>query len=446
VGRVGAFLEVPRRLPSPRPARLRVLDWKPFEPGLSDGDARQQAARCMDCGVPFCHSGCPLGNRIPEWNEAAHRGDWKRALQLLHATNNFPEFTGRICPAPCEASCVLAPTSAPVAIEALERAIVERGWSEGWITPLPAPPNGRRVAVVGSGPAGLAAAQQLARRGHTVTVFEKDDRPGGLLRYGIPDFKLDRALVDRRLEQLRGERIAFRCGVALGRDVSLAELQAGHDAVVLAVGAGRARDLPLPGRERAGVHLAMDYLVGANRVVAGDRAAPPIDAAGLNVVVLGGGDTGADCVGTAHRQGAASVTQIDVAPAPPEHRLADNPWPELPRTRRDSSSHAEGGERRWDLRTERFEGDERVRGVLGRTGSGVPFGLPAQLVLIAAGFVGIDRDAATHLGVRSLLSSPTYERAPGVFACGDARLGPSLVVSAIAEGRACAAAVDASLG
>jgi len=446
MGRPGAFLDVPRTLPKPRSTRLRVLDWRPFEPGLADADAREQGSRCMDCGVPFCRSGCPLGNRIPEFNDAVYRVDWEEAAHVLHSTNNFPEFTGRICPAPCESSCVLALHEAPVTIESIERAIADRGWEQGWIKPQPAETaTGRTVGVVGSGPAGLAAAQQLARRGHAVTVYERDDRPGGLLRYGIPDFKLDRAVLDRRLQQLVAEGVTFVTGCALGTDVTLDELRHRHDAVVLAVGAGRARELSIPGHELDGVHLAMDYLVAANRVVAGDLAPSPISAEGLDVVVLGGGDTGADCVGTAHRQGAKSVTQIDVVAKPPERRDPDaNPWPQQPRTLRTGSSHREGGRRAWSMRSERFEGVRRVQAVSGRSDDGEPFRLEAGLVLIAAGFVGVDGATASHLalGDERLIAATEWSVEPGVFACGDARLGPTLVVQAIAEGRSCADAVD----
>lgn len=450
MGRPGAFLEIPRRLPTPRSPRLRVLDWRPFEPGLGDAAAKEQGARCMDCGVPFCHSGCPLGNPIPEFNDAVYRGDWQEASRLLHTTNSFPEFTGRICPAPCESSCVLALQEAPVTIESIERAISDRGWQHGWIRPQPVDrQTGRTVAVVGSGPAGLAAAQQLARQGHGVTVYERDDRPGGLLRYGIPDFKLDRSLLDRRLAQLEAEHVRFVTGCALGADVSLDELKERHDAVVLAVGAGRPRELAVPGRELAGIHPAMEYLVASNRVVAGDLEQSPIHAADLDVVVLGGGDTGADCVGTAHRQGARSVTQIDVMPQPPERRDDDsNPWPERPRTLRTGSSHREGGRRAWSMRTERFEGVQQVQAVSGHTDDGEAFRLDAGLVLIAAGFVGVDEATASHLGLGQVGPIPATEWSvePGVFACGDARLGPTLVVQAIAEGRDCAEAVGAWLG
>ncbi len=448
------------------------MDWKEvYEPG-DKNVLRRQAGRCMDCGVPFCMQGCPLGNPIPDFNDRLWRGQWASAWRRLDATNNFPELTGRLCPAPCEAACVLGLDGAPITIEHVEKELAERAWAEGWVAPRPAPPRlrtGKRVAIVGSGPAGLACAQQLARAGHRSIVYEASDRPGGLLRYGIPDFKLAKAVIDRRLAQLTAEGVEVRCGVHVGADPTWAALAADHDAVVLAIGAGRPRDLAVPGRELAGVMLAMDYLEDANRVVAGDRPAAAHDVAGQRVIILGGGDTGSDCLGTALRQGAASVTQIELLPTPPEARAADNPWPTWPLVFRTSSSQEEGGERGFALRTTELVGvdgrltavrAERLAAAPGTAGrhpgelfaTGATVELPCDRLILALGFTGPAVGAlTTELGV-GLTARGTIAvdagyatAAPGVFACGDAHHGASLIVWAIAHGREAARAVDSYL-
>lgn len=462
MGNPTGFLEVDRLLARYRPVEERVRDWREFEVPAGAEALRKQASRCMDCGVPFCHKGCPLGNVIPEWNDLVYKGRWREASDALHATNNFPEFTGRICPAPCEASCVLALSGAPVTIREVERQIVDRGFDEGWITPVIAPRRtGKRVAVVGSGPAGLAAAQELARRGHDVTVFERDSEPGGLLRWGIPDFKLEKARVARRVAQLEAEGVVFRCGVRVGEDLSARELRAGFDAVCLAIGARQPRDLDAPGRALAGVHFAMDYLT-----LEADRAAGRYDAADKDVLILGGGDTGADCLGTAIREGARSVTQWELLPRPPDERGADNPWPQWPMVYRSSPAHSEGGERDFGVMTVGLEddGEGRVAGVRavrvtrGDDGALTPvegseFTVPAQRVLLAMGFVGVE--PAPWLAELGVSRTPRGNIAvgddgvstgvDGVFACGDARRGASLVVWAIREGRDAARVIDATL-
>lgn len=429
-------------------------------------EMRAQGERCMDCGVPTCMAGCPLGNLIPDWNDLVSRNGWREALDLLHATNNFPEFTGYTCPAPCEPACVLARDREAVSIKAIERAIVDMGWQEGWIVPEPpASRSGHRVAVVGSGPAGLACAQQLARVGHAVTVFERDDVPGGLMVLGIPDFKIAKPRVARRIAQMSTEGVVFRTGQAVGRDVSLAGLRDGFDAVCLAIGAGCPRELRLPGRDLAGVHLAMDYLTGENWRQSGRGEGVPIDARGLRVLVLGGGDTGADCVATAHRQGAASVTQVSIREAQPDERPPGNPWPEWPRTRRRSYAIEEGGEELFGLDSAGFvdlDGDgrvdamrlERVRWTydehhrrVARTVVDAEVLLPADLVLIAVGFAGPDLGPVGADGLACGRGTIGTDAAmmtamPGVFAAGDARRGPSLVVWAIAEGREAARQID----
>jgi glutamate synthase (NADPH/NADH) small chain len=463
MGEVRGFLERGRQAPQARPVAERVRDYEEYELPLAPGVLQGQAGRCMDCGVPFCHHACPLGNLVPEWNEWVRQGRMEEAWAALHATNNFPEVTGRVCPAPCEASCVLGLEKAPVTIKAVERAVAEAGRERGWLVPRPAArATGRSVGVVGSGPAGLAAAQQLARRGHAVTVYERADRPGGLLRYGIPDFKLSKALVEARVAQLQAEGVVFVTGVHAGVDLPADALRARHEALVLCGGATRARRLEVPGAELAGVHPAMDFLTAQNRRVAGLPAEGPW-AEGLHVVVLGGGDTGSDCVGTSLRQGAASVTSLELMPAPPRERLPENPWPEWPLVLRTSSSHEEGGARDFGVRTVRLTGEggrvrslEAVR-VERRVVDGRPqlvdvpgpsLTLPADLVLLAMGFtgpepegllagLGVALDGRGNVQVRGGMTS-----VPGVFAAGDMARGQSLVVWAIAEGRRVAEAVD----
>jgi glutamate synthase (NADPH/NADH) small chain len=416
----------------------------------------------MDCGIPFCHNGCPLGNLIPEWNDLVWRHDWEEAADRLHATNNFPEFTGRLCPAPCEAACVLGINADPVTIKQVEVEIIDRAFAEGWVVPLPpATRTGRTVAVIGSGPAGLAAAQQLTRAGHAVTVFERDEAPGGLLRFGIPEFKMEKRHLDRRLDQMRTEGTEFRCGVQAGLDITAAELRATFDAVVLAGGARVPRDLPLPGRELDGIYQAMTYLPPSNRAVAADGpvapADPVISARGRNVVIIGGGDTGADCLGTSHRQGAATVTQLEILPRPPQARPGHQPWPTYPMLYRVSSAHEEGGERTYAVSTLEFLADEdgRVRALLLADANGfdpVPGTereLPCDMILLAMGFTGAERPGLlTDLGVEfdqrgNVARDASYATSvPGVFAAGDMGRGQSLIVWAIAEGRSAAAAAD----
>ena len=467
------FLRLPRAEAPKRPVAERVRDWDPVYGRPAAADVRIQASRCMDCGVAFCHAGCPLGNLIPEWNELVADDDWRAAIERLHATNNFPEFTGWLCPAPCEASCVLAINADPVAIKQVELAIIDRAWDEGWVGSRGAAERtGKRVAVIGSGPAGLACAQQLTRAGHDVVVYERSDRLGGLLRYGIPDFKMPKDLIDKRLAQLAAEGTELRAGVDVGGEggLDVVELRTGVDAIVLATGALHPRDLEVPGRALAGVHQAMDYLPLANRVRTGDLSTPPIDAAGKRVVIIGGGDTAADCLGTANRQGAVSVTQLDHNPRPPETRdVTANPWPEWPRIHRTSVAHEEGVVESWAREAIELVGDEsghicavvveevqivRVDGR--REFHTVPESraeIPCDLLLIAAGFVGTERGSLLdRLGVGidpergSMRVNGGWETtADGVYSCGDATRGASLVVWAIAEGRACAAAVDTAL-
>jgi glutamate synthase (NADPH) small chain len=459
VGDPRGFLRFSREKASARPIDERLRDWGEFEALPAEAALRQQAARCMDCGIPFCHRGCPLGNLIPEFNDAVYRGDLPAARAALEATNNFPEITGRVCPAPCEASCVLSLHEAPVTIKDVERAIADGALD----LPPRRPPSrtGRRVAVVGSGPAGLAAAQQLARRGHEVTVFERDPHPGGLLRYGIPDFKLAKATLDRRLDQLRAEGVIFVTGAAVGVSPRGGELRRSFDAVIVCVGAGRPRDLEVPGRELAGIHFAMAFLTEQNRRVAGDGPPPggPLWAEGKRVIVVGGGDTGSDCLGTALRQGAASVQQLELMPAPPLRRLPENPWPEWPLVLRTSSSQEEGGERQFAVQTLGFVGNDRgeVRGLraLRLDPSGAAAGeivLPCELVFLAAGFVGVEASPLwSQLGLepdargRIAADPHGHTSQPGIFAAGDATRGASLVVWAIAEGRRVAESVDAYL-
>ncbi len=462
------FLKHRRETPTRRPVDVRIRDWKEVYEDFPADHLHDQAARCMDCGIPFCHNGCPLGNLIPEWNDLVWKDDWTEASERLHATNNFPEFTGRLCPAPCEAACVLGINDDPVTIKQVEVEIGDRAWEDGLVRPQPpAQKTGKRVAVVGAGPAGLAAAQQLTRAGHEVTVLERADRIGGLLRYGIPEFKMEKRVLDRRLDQMRAEGTQFRTGIDVGRDVTVEELREQHDAVVLAGGSTVGRDLPASGRELEGIHLAMEYLVPANRVQEGDvldrEKTWPITAEGKDVVIIGGGDTGADCLGTAHRQGARSVTQLEIMPRPPAQRAESTPWPTWPLVHRTSSAHEEGGERLFSVSTSRFVGDEEgrvagleiveVRMVDGRFQpvEGTEQVLPAQLVLLAMGFTGPERYLPEALGVELdgrgnvARDADWATNVPGVFVAGDMGRGQSLIVWAIAEGRAAAAAVDRAL-
>jgi glutamate synthase (NADPH/NADH) small chain len=462
------FLTTPRQTPARRPVDVRISDWREVYTEFGSDRLERQAGRCMDCGIPFCHSGCPLGNLIPEWNDLVHSGDWRAAAERLHATNNFPEFTGRLCPAPCESACVLGISSDPVTIKQVEVEIINRAWAEGWVPPRrPAPAAqaaGRKVAVIGSGPAGLAAAQQLTRAGHAVTVFERADAPGGLLRYGIPEFKMEKRHLDRRLIQMLAEGTEFRCGIEAGVDITAAELRERYAGIVLACGATVPRGLPVPGADLAGIHQAMEYLPLANRAVAGAEGEPAISARGRHAVIIGGGDTGADCLGTAIRQGAASVTQLEILPRPPDHRPASQPWPTYPAIFRVSSAHEEGGERVYAASTQRFLADEsgRVRGlvlteVTPSAGGFVPVPatdreLACDLVLLAMGFTGAERGPLlTDLGVAfdsrgNVARDGSFAASvPGVFVAGDAGRGQSLIVWAIAEGRSAAAAADAYL-
>ncbi|MFC5948735.1 glutamate synthase subunit beta [Pseudonocardia lutea] len=459
------FLKTERRPTPRRPVDVRLRDWREVYEPLPDAALREQAGRCMDCGVPFCHAGCPLGNLIPEWNDLVHRGRWREASERLHATNNFPEFTGVLCPAPCEESCVLAINADAVTIKQVELQIVDHAWEQGWVRPLPpARRTGRTVTVVGSGPAGLAAAQQLTRAGHEVLVCERADRIGGLLRYGIPAFKMEKRRLDRRLAQMLAEGTAFRAGVDVGVDVSVERLRERSDAVVLACGATAPRELPVPGRDLAGVHLAMDYLTWADRVQEGDLAESPISAEGRDVVIIGGGDTGTDCLGTVHRQAARSVAHVDIRPRPPQRRTADMPWPTYPSVLRTSPAHEEGGVRLFSVDTVEFHGDADgglravtlVEGFRDETKHFHPAGptteVPAQLALIALGFTGAERGALLAQLHLELDAHGTVARdddfmscEDGVFVAGDMGRGQSLIVWAIAEGRAAAAAVDAYL-
>ena len=463
----GFLKHTSRELPERRPVPLRLMDWKEvYQEGFPHETLQRQASRCMDCGIPFCHNGCPLGNLIPEWNDLVYSDRWREGIDRLHATNNFPEFTGRLCPAPCEASCVLGINQDPVTIKQVEVELIENAFDEGWVAPVyPTRLTGKKVAVVGSGPAGLAAAQQLTRAGHTVTVFERADRIGGLMRYGIPEFKMEKRFIDRRLAQMEAEGTIFKAGVNVGVDITADELRERYDAVVLAGGATQARDLPIPGRELDGIHQAMEFLPWANRVQQGDpvtdeRGLPPINAHGKKVVIIGGGDTGADCLGTSHRQGAADVYQFEIMPRPPAERAGSTPWPTYPLMYRVSSAHEEGGERMFSVNTERFVGSDgkvtgleahEVKMVNGRFEKveGTDFTLEADLVLLAMGFVGPDKPGLlTDLGVGydqrgNVQRDKTWAtNIPGVFVAGDMGRGQSLIVWAIAEGRAAASAVD----
>jgi glutamate synthase (NADPH/NADH) small chain len=467
MGKITGFLELTRVQEAAEPANARVRHYREFIHALRDDEAAKQGARCMDCGIPFCQSGCPVNNIIPDWNDLVYRHQWKQALEVLHATNNFPEFTGRVCPAPCEAACTLNINNDPVGIKSIEHFIIDKGWEEGWVVPLvPLHKTGKRVAVVGSGPAGLACAQQLARAGHAVVLFEKADRIGGLLRYGIPDFKMEKHLIDRRMAQMAAEGVEFRPGVQVGRDITAQAIFAEFDAVVLSGGAEEPRDLPVPGRHLQGIHFAMDFLPQQNKVVAGDDVPAQIKATGRKVVIIGGGDTGSDCVGTSNRQDAASITQFELLPQPPEQEDKAMTWPYWPIKLRTSTSHEEGCDRDWAVATKRFEGRNgrveklvasRVEWRKDANGAmrmtevpGSEFELSTDLVLLAMGFTGpsstglleqfgVERDARSNVKA----NTDDYRTSvPGVFAAGDMRRGQSLVVWAIREGRQCARAVD----
>jgi glutamate synthase (NADPH/NADH) small chain len=453
------FLTTSRETPTRRPVDIRIQDWREVYQDFEPERLQKQAGRCMDCGIPFCHQGCPLGNLIPEWNDLVWRDDWREAIERLHATNNFPEFTGRLCPAPCETACVLGINSDPVTIKQVEVEIVDRAWDEGWIVPQVAERlSGKTVGVVGSGPAGLAVAQQLTRAGHTVVVYERADRIGGLLRYGIPEFKMEKRHLDLRLLQMEEEGTRFRAGVDVGVDITAEQLRKRHDAIVLAGGSTIPRDLDVPGRDLKGIYPAMDYLPLANRVQQGDLDAPPISAAGKDVVILGGGDTGADCLGTALRQGAKSVTQLEILQRPPNARIDSMPWPTYPMIYRVSSAHEEGGDRVYAVSTQRFVGDAdaRVSGlVIAEVDEkfnpieGTEQELPCQLVLLAMGFVGPERGSLLdglevgYDGRGNVARDAEWMTSTdGVFVCGDMGRGQSLIVWAIAEGRSCASSVD----
>ena len=464
MGKVTGFMEYTREAPQRRPAAERVRDWFEIYLPFPEDKLRVQGARCMDCGVPFCHTGCPVNNIIPDWNDLVYRDRWKEAIRVLHSTNNFPEFTGRICPAPCEASCVLGINEPPVTIKNIEKSIIERAWEEGWIQPEPPPyRTGKRVAVVGSGPAGLAAAQQLARVGHDVTVFEKADRIGGLLRYGIPHFKMEKHVVDRRLEQMAAEGVRFQTNAHVGANVPAEDLRREFDAMVLAGGAEWPRDLKVPGRELNGIHFAMEYLPQANRACMGDVVPDQIVATGKRVVIIGGGDTGADCLGTAHRHRAASIHQFELLPRPPLERSPATPWPLWPLQLRTEGAHEEGGIRDWSVSTTHFTGDgngsvQQLHAVrIGPPPKFEPipcteFSLYVDLVLLAMGFLGpVRAGMIEQLGVEidargNVKTDSSYMTSvPGVFAAGDMRRGQSLVVWAISEGRKAARAADAYL-
>jgi glutamate synthase (NADPH/NADH) small chain len=444
---------------------LRLKDWKEVYEPFDAGKLNHQAGRCMDCGIPFCNNGCPLGNLIPDWNDLVYRGHWQEAIERLHATNNFPEFTGRLCPAPCESACVLGVNQDPVAIKQVEVEIIDHAFREGWVVPqVPSIKTGKRVAVIGSGPAGLAVAQQLTRAGHDVVVLERADRIGGLLRYGIPEFKMEKVHLDRRLEQMRGEGTEFRTNADVGGSIDIEVLRASHDAIVLACGATAPRDLNVPGRELQGIHQAMGYLPIANRVQEGDSTTYDIDAKGKNVVIIGGGDTGADCLGTALRQGAKQVIQLEIMPRPSDARATGNPWPQFAFVYKVTSAHEEGGERMYSVNTERFidDGKGNVRALLlhevemvnGKfeKKEGSDLEIPADLVFLAMGFTGPEKGSwLEQLGVAfdergNVMRNDSYESSvPGVFVAGDMGRGQSLIVWAIAEGRACAAGVDTAL-
>jgi glutamate synthase (NADPH/NADH) small chain len=468
MGKPTGFIEIQRKKHPTRPVDERIHDWREVYLPSPTADLMDQGARCMDCGIPFCHQGCPLGNLIPDWNDLVYRDKWRAAIDRLHATNNFPEFTGRLCPAPCEGSCVLGINDDSVTIKDIEVSIIDRAYAEGWVTPqLPATRTWKKVAVVGSGPAGLAAADQLNRAGHLATVFEKSDRIGGLLRYGIPEFKMEKRILDRRLALMEAEGVVFRPGVNVGVDVPMSRLRSDFDAILLAGGAGQPRDLQVPGRDLQGIHFAMEYLTLQNRRCEGDQIADEIfiSAKGRDVVIIGGGDTGADCLGTVHRQGARSVHQLELMPTPPETRAPDNPWPQWPQIFRVSPAHEEGGERLYSVSTQQFVGDRkgRVRALQatkiemvrknGRVDvipvAGSEFEIKTDLVLLAMGFLGPERgplleDLGVTLTPRGNVGRDTrwMTNVSGVFTAGDMQRGQSLIVWAIAEGRSAARAID----
>jgi len=461
VGKVTGFKEFARETPTRRPVTERINDYFEVYQPFPEDHVRTQAARCMDCGIPFCHTGCPVNNIIPDWNDLVYRDEWKDAIRVLHSTNNFPEFTGRICPAPCEAACVLGINEPAVTIKVIEKTIVEHAWKAGWIKPeLPETRTGKRVAVVGSGPAGLAAAQQLNRAGHAVTVFEKADRVGGLLRYGIPDFKMEKTVLDRRLDQMSAEGVVFKTSAHVGHNVSAQDLRKEFDAILLAGGAEHPRDLKVPGRELKGIHFAMEFLPQQNKRIAGDMVPGQILATDKRVAIIGGGDTGADCLGTCHRQKAKSVLQFEIMPMPPQERHASTPWPLWPLQLRTESAHEEGGVRDWAVGTTSFTGDEsgNVKELHAiRVGGppkfepmpGTEFTIEADLVLLALGFIGpVKQGMLEQFGVNldargNVATQGNYmSSVPGIFSAGDMRRGQSLVVWAIAEGRSAAKAVD----